>query len=82
MGKRLDRPAVVDAGTTANALQELKARVLDGYDVFSLHTALTSGAGSILSDDGDFCVVPQVTLFTANRSVLAAAQTQGKLLVR
>jgi hypothetical protein len=52
------------------------------YDVFSLHTALASGVNSILSDDGDFCVVPQIMLFTANRSVLTAAPTQGKLLVR
>jgi|SRR5208282_3577055 len=82
MGKALDRPVVIDATATANALQELKARALDGYDVFSLHTALASGVASVLSDDGDFCVVPQVTLFTANRTVLAAARAQGRLIVR
>jgi len=82
MGNALDKPVVIDATTTANALQELKARALDGYDVFSLHTALASGVNSILSDDGDFCVVPQVTLFTANRTVLTAAQAQGRLVVR
>lgn len=82
MGNHLDRPVTIDATTTANALQELKARALDGYDVFSLHTALASRVNSILSDDGDFCVVPQITLFTTNRSVLTAAQAQGKLIVR
>jgi predicted nucleic acid-binding protein len=82
MGKHLDRPVTIDATTTANALQELKAHALDGYDVFSLHTALASGVTSILTDDGDFCVVPQITLFTANRNVLSAAQAQGKRIVR
>ena len=82
MGKHLDRPVLIDAATTANALQELKARALDGYDVFSLHTALASGVNCVLSDDGDFCVVPQIVLFTANRTVLAAAQAQGRLVVR
>ncbi len=82
MGKHLDKPVTIDAATTAKALQELKARALDGYDVFSLHAALAAGVNSVVTDDGDFCVVPGITLFTANRTVVTVAQSQGKLTVR
>ena len=30
----------------------------------------------------DFCTVPGITLFTANRGVIAAAGAQGKLVKR
>ena len=49
---------------------------------FFLQAARASGVTQIGSDDGDFCGVPGITLFTGNRSVLTAAQVQGKLLVR
>jgi hypothetical protein len=82
MGKHLDKPVSIDAATTTAALQELKARPLDGYDVFALQAALASGITQILSDDGDFCVVPGITLLTANRTVITAASDQGKLVTR
>lgn len=82
LGKPLDKPVVIDGAETAAALQELKARALDGYDVFALRATLASGITQVLSDDGDFCVVPNITLFTANRTVLTAAQAQGKILTR
>jgi predicted nucleic acid-binding protein len=82
MGKPLDKPVTIDGTETAAALQELKARALDGYDVFALRAAIASGITQIISDDGDFCVVPGITLFTANRTVLAAAQAQGHLFAR
>lgn len=82
MGRPLEKPVLIDGAETAAALQELKARALDGYDVFALRAALATGITRILSDDGDFCVVPGITLFTANRTVLAAARIQGKLVER
>jgi hypothetical protein len=82
MGKPLDKPVTIDGTETAAALQELKACALDGYDVFALRAAIASGITQIISDDGDFCVVPGITLFTANRTVLAAAQVQGHLRAR
>jgi predicted nucleic acid-binding protein len=82
MSKPLDQAVVIDAAATSAALQELKTRALDGYDVFALRTAINSGVTNILTDDGDFCVVPGIVLFTANRTVLAAANSQGKLVTR
>ncbi len=36
----------------------------------------------VLSDDGDFCTVAGITLFTANRSVIQEAASQGRLAAR
>ncbi len=41
-----------------------------------------SGVTQVLTDDGDFCTVPGITLFTANRGVVEAARVQGKLVIR
>jgi hypothetical protein len=41
-----------------------------------------AGVAQILSDDGDFCGVAGVELFTANPHVLAAARAQGRLAAR
>jgi hypothetical protein len=82
LGKPLDKPVTIDGPETSAALQELKTRALDGYDIFALRTATASGIMQIVSDDGDFCVVPGIIFFTANRSVVTAAQAQGRLLVR
>jgi hypothetical protein len=82
LAKPFDTSITIDGVETAAALQDLKTRALDGYDVFSLRAAIANGITQILSDDGDFCVVPGIVLFTVNRSVLTAAQAQGRLLVR
>ena len=73
---------VVGGPATTQALVELKTCALDGYDLFFLQAARASGVTQIISDDGDFCGVPEITLFTSNRSVLDAARAQGNLLVR
>lgn len=81
-GVSLPAPAVVDAANTAAALLEFKTMVLDGYDLFLLQAARSSGVSQIISDDGDFCQVAGIVLYTSNQGVIAAAQTQGKLIVR
>jgi hypothetical protein len=82
MGKALDQPVVIDSAAAVNGLKRLKTNAMDSYDAFALNTLLSIGLNQVLTDDGDFCVVPGITLFTANRTVLAAAQAQGKLIVR
>ena len=37
---------------------------------------------NIITDDGDYCTVHGITVFTPNRNVLNAATSQGKLLTR
>jgi hypothetical protein len=75
-------PITIDANETALALQDLLASPLDVYDIFAIRALRSAGVSKVISDDGDFCVVSGITLFTANNSVLVAAQAQGKLLQR
>jgi len=78
----LPAPALVDAPNTTAALAEFKPVVLDGYDLFLLQAARAAGVSQIISDDGEFCEVAGITLFTSNPAVIVAAQTQGKLIMR
>jgi hypothetical protein len=82
MGKPLPKGAIVDAAATEVALQQLSQLALDGYDLFALQALQASDLSQVISDDGDFCLVPSLTLFTANHNVVTAAQAQGKLIRR
>jgi len=82
LGSILSAPVIVDAANTTSALAELRINPLDGYDLFFLQTARTSGISQIISDDGDFCCLAGITLFTSNQTVINAATAQRKLVVR
>jgi hypothetical protein len=82
LGSVLPAPAVIDAPNTAAALLEFKTVLLDGYDLFLLQAARAAGVSQIISDDGDFCEIAGIVLFTSNPAVIAAAKAQGKLIVR
>lgn len=77
MGKQFD--TVVDKGTTRAALARFGSHALDGYDVYSLNAYLAKSGAKILTDDGDFAVVPGLHVFTANQYVINAARSAGKL---
>lgn len=72
----------VDEKATDAALDRFHAEKLDGYDLFMLETMKNNGVIQIITDDGDFATVAGIRVFTANRNVLLAARTQGKLLTR
>jgi hypothetical protein len=40
------------------------------------------GVVQVITEDGDFASVPGMRVFTANRSVMSAACSEGKLLIR
>ena len=73
---------VIDALTTAAALTRLKIEKVDGYDLFILESMQNHGVLQLITDDGDFATVPGIQVFTANRNVISAARSQGKLLTR
>ena len=75
-------PLTLDDAFTDAALTRLRVAPVDGYDVFLLEVMAASGVTQILTDDGDFCCVAGVEVFTANPRVLAAARAQGRLVVR
>jgi hypothetical protein len=68
----------INAASTAAALQDFAQLPVDGYDLFTIHALKAAGITQVISDDGDFCCVPGITLFTANPNVISAACAQGK----
>lgn len=75
-------PLSLDDSLAKSASTRLASSAIDGHDLFSLEAMLASGVTQILSDDGDFCTVANIEVFTANPRVIAAARSQGRLVVR
>ena len=72
----------IDDPTTDVALARVQTQLLDGYDLFMVEAMAKNGITQILTDDGDYCTVPGIQVFTANRNVIDAATNQGKLVTR
>jgi predicted nucleic acid-binding protein len=72
----------IDARTTEAALNLFQTAKVDGYDLFILEAMKNHGVVQIITDDGDFATVSGIQVFTANRNVISAARSQGKLLMR
>jgi predicted nucleic acid-binding protein len=64
------------------ALARFQTQLLDGYDLLMLEAMDKAGVTQIITDDGDYVSVPGIKVFTANTGALAAASSQGQLLVR
>jgi len=64
------------------ALTGLNSHPVDGYDIFIIEELLKAKILQVITDDGDFSVVTGLRVFTANRAVIRAAQTQGKICRR
>jgi hypothetical protein len=73
---------LADAGLIASSLPLMSQCAVDGYDLFMVEALKAAGVTQVLSDDGDFCTVAGITLFTANRNVIQAASAQGKSQIR
>lgn len=73
---------VVDDPTADSALARFRNEPLDGYDLFMVEVIAKAGIVQVLTDDGDYCTVPGIQVFTANQRVIAAAGAAGKLVVR
>ena len=68
----------LDAVFMTAALDDYKQLQMDAYDLFSVRAIRAANITQVISDDGDFCTVPGITLFTANPSAISAAQAQKK----
>lgn len=73
---------VVDEPTTDAAVNRCQSQLLDGYDLLMLEGMAKAGIAQVLTDDADYATVPGIQVFTANRNVVDAAKTSGKLLTR
>ena len=72
----------IDDSMTAAALGRFQSQMLDGYDLFIVEAITKAGIDQVLTDDGDFCTIPDLCMFTANRNVIKTAASQGKLISR
>ena len=75
-------PLALDDVLAAAALARLASAPVDGYDLFLLEAMAAAGVTQLITDDGDFCTVAGIEVFTANQRVIAAARTQGRLILR
>lgn len=57
-------------------------RAVDGYDMFILLAMTRAGITQVITDDGDYCTVAGLHVFTANRNVIERASDQGELVTR
>jgi predicted nucleic acid-binding protein len=73
---------MINEATTDDVLVRFETEPLDGYDLFILETMKKENINNIITDDGDYCTVPGITVFTANRNMINAARAQGNLLTR
>jgi len=73
---------LISEETSYAALTRFQTQLLDGYDLLILEAMDKAGVTQIITDDGDYVTVPGIKVFTANGSAIAAARSQGKLLVR
>lgn len=72
----------IDTPMANLALARLQIQKVDGYDLFILESMKSHKVVQIITDDGDFCTVQGIQVFTANRNVIRAARSQGKLITR
>ena len=70
--------AEINTASTTAALQNFEQLPVDGYDLFSINAFKAAGITQVISDDGDFCAVPGITLFTANPTVISASHAQNR----
>lgn len=73
---------IIDEQVASDALGRLKTEKIDGYDLFILESMKNNDVVQVITDDGDFTTVPGIQVFTANRNVIQAARTQGRLVSR
>jgi len=73
---------LINDPTTDAALMRFQAQAVDGYDLFLLEATMRASVVQVITDDGDYCAVPGIRVFTSNNAVVTAAAAQGKLLRR
>lgn len=74
--------ANVNESMTKSSMARFSSEKLDGYDLFMLEAIKSVGIIQVITDDGDYCSVPGIRVFTANHRVIQAAQSQNKLVIR
>jgi predicted nucleic acid-binding protein len=75
--------SVIDESVSKFILKGFYNSYLDGYDLLFLDLIQKKMDNPyILTDDRDFATVPEITVFTANNTIINAADSKGLLVVR
>lgn len=80
IGKPL--PFTVDEGAGISTLGRCRNCQVDPYDAMMVEGAGQCGITQVITDDGDYCTIPGITVFTANNTVISSAKAAGKFIVR
>jgi predicted nucleic acid-binding protein len=72
----LDQPLV------DRALDGLENYLVDGYDLLMAEAMTRRGVLNVITDDGDYASIPDISVFTANAHTIAVAKRQGRLQTR
>lgn len=82
--KSLAKPmdTTIDQTVSDASLIRFKTQFVDGYDLFLLEAMQSNRILQVITDDGDFCTIPGIQVFTSNPSVIRAARSQGRLITR
>lgn len=77
-------PVTIDQTLTNGAVNELRTKLVDPYDLFFLNSINQEcyQVSHILTDDGDYASVPDITVFTANQAIIDLARKKRKLIKR
>jgi predicted nucleic acid-binding protein len=70
------------ADLATEVLAQLKIYSMGAYDAAIVNLLFKNNCLNIITDDGDFCTVKGLTMFTANETILNAARAQNKLIAR
>lgn len=73
---------LLDEPITDKACQDITQHPADPSDLFMVENFIKAGISQIITDDGDFAIIPGLRVFTANRSVIQSARDQGRLILR
>lgn len=73
---------VIDETATEDAISRFTIQAVDGYDMFNLLAVARAGITQVITDDGDYCTVAGIQVFTSNRGVIEQARVQGKFITR
>lgn len=77
------RDIIIDDSKCCDLIQLIKGSGIDGYDAFLTIQELAHNQNfNIITDDGDFSTIPDICVFTANRTIINQAHKAGKLIVR
>jgi len=73
----------IDEQKCCNLIQLIKGTCIDGYDAFlTIQEQTLDPNFKIITDDGDFSSIPDIIVFTSNKSIIRAANGAGKLITR